>query len=76
MSSIPYKLNDKVNILKRRRDFLSKRIMDYRGSNDSRDRAEESALNFAIIVIEENYQASIDVIARLTLEKEYNNERL
>ena len=80
MSSIPSDLQDKIKRLKRRRDFLSSRLADYKGKNNSHDRAEESAINFAIIVIENNYQNALDILAEMRKEKERkkreNNERL
>ena len=65
MSSTNSDLNDKIKTLKRRRDFLSKRVMDYQGKDASRDKAEESALNFAITVIESNYESATDILAEL-----------
>ena len=75
MSSTTSDLQDKLKTLKRRRDFLSTRILDYKGSNDSRDKAEHSALNFAIAVIEANYQSAIDIVTELRKQKEDGDKR-
>lgn len=45
--------------LQRRRDHLANRIRDYRGSNDSYDRAECSALGYAIRIIEAAHQEGV-----------------
>ena len=55
-------LEDRIKTLKRRRDFLDLRIRDYVGSNDSRDKAEASALHWAIGVIEANSDSAYDLI--------------
>ena len=54
----------RIDTLKRRRDFLDKRVMDYQGKDMSRDLAEASALHWALEIIEGNYQYAIDCIER------------
>lgn len=54
----------KIGQLKRRRDFLDKRIIDYTGKDNSYDKAETSAINWAISVIEANYESAISMIER------------
>lgn len=45
---------ERVSTLERRRDFLAKRVSNYRADgNDSRDRAELYALNWALRIVEE-----------------------
>lgn len=48
--------------LKRRRDFLDKRIADYKGKDNSYDKSEASAINWAVSVIEANYDSAIEII--------------
>lgn len=55
-------LEDRLKTLKRRRDFLDMRIRDYVGKDDSRDKAEASALHWAIGVIEANRDSAYDLI--------------
>ena len=53
---------NRLDTLKRRRNFLDKRINDYQGKDDSWDKAEASAINWAISVIEANYESAIEII--------------
>lgn len=59
----------RVATLKRRRDFLDKRVADYHGKDMSRDLAEASAIDWALAVIESNYESAINLI----LEQQTNN---
>lgn len=52
----------RIETLKRRRDFLDKRVADYKGKDMSRDLAEASALHWALNVIERNYKSAVDAI--------------
>lgn len=52
----------RIETLKRRRDFLDKRIADYQGVDASRDKAEASALHWAIGVIEANFSSAMDLL--------------
>lgn len=61
-NNIYRKYEDRLKTLKRRRDFLEGRIADYHGKDSSRDRAEASAINWAISVIEAHYQLAADII--------------
>ncbi len=61
--SIHSTLEDRLKTLKRRRDFLDMRIRDYVGKDDSRDKAEASALHWAIGVIEANRDYAYDAIS-------------
>lgn len=67
----PYKTYERrVEVLKRRRDWLDKRVADYTGKDMSRDLAEASALHWALGVIEGNYDYAIDLIEKQNKEKE------
>jgi len=57
------KYQDRIKTLKRRRDFLNSRLADYQGKDMSRDKAEASAIAWAIVVIETNFQSATDLIA-------------
>lgn len=54
----------RLDTLKRRRDFLDKRVINYAGKDMSRDKAEASALHWALEVIEGNYKYAVDCIAK------------
>jgi hypothetical protein len=56
------KYEDRISTLKRRRDFLAKRIADYKGKDPSRDKAESYALTWAIRVIEANSDAAFELM--------------
>lgn len=60
----------RLETLKRRRDYLDKRINDYKGTNDSRDKAEASALHWAIGVVESHYDDAVDAIRTEDAAKE------
>lgn len=47
---------DRIKTLKRRRNFLADRLSDYQG------RAEYSAIQWAIVVLENHHEAAMDVI--------------
>lgn len=55
------RVEDRIKTLKRRRDYLYRRIADYQGKDASRDKAEASALHWALAVIEANYQSAYDI---------------
>lgn len=59
----------RVDALKRRRDFLESRIADYQGKDNSRDKAEASALHWALGIIEANYEQAVDLIAQEDAKK-------
>jgi len=52
----------RVETLKRRRDFLDQRIAGYEGKDSSRDKAEASAIAWAIKVIEMDYPLAIELV--------------
>jgi len=52
----------RIQTLKRRRDFLDHRIADYQGKDMSRDKAEASAIDWALAVIEAHYEYATDLI--------------
>ena len=54
--------SSRMKQLKRRRDLLDKRLAEYSGQNDSYTKAEASAIDWAIAVIERNHESAIDVI--------------
>jgi hypothetical protein len=63
MSRSPEKTYEsRVETLKRRRDFLDKRIADYHGKDMNRDKAEASAIHWALGVIELHYQDAVELI--------------
>jgi hypothetical protein len=53
----------RIDTLKRRRDFLDSRVADYQGKDNSRDKAEASALHWALRVLEANTEQATDFIA-------------
>lgn len=53
---------DRIKTLKRRRDFLDARVTDYHGKDMSRDKAEASAIDWALEVIEAHSGHAIDLI--------------
>lgn len=59
----------RIATLKRRRDFLDKRVADYQGKDMSRDLAEASALHWALAVIEGNHQFATELIIEKQREK-------
>jgi hypothetical protein len=63
----------RMEALNRRADFLSQRIDNYVGKNASRDKAELSALKWAINLIEDNPALALMQI-RLEPPKEAVNE--
>lgn len=73
--TVEQKAARRLETLKRRRDFLDKRINDYLGSNNSRDKAEASAINWAIGVIEANYNSAIDLIELETPQARAEEEK-
>ena len=46
------RFKERLKALNRRVDFLEERIANYKGKDDSRDRAEAAAIRWAINVIE------------------------
>lgn len=63
MSKTPEKTYERrVEQLKRRRDFLASRIGDYKGKDMSYDKAELSAIHWALGVIESHYEDAVDAI--------------
>lgn len=63
MSKPPTKIYERrVETLKRRRDFLDKRVSDYQGKDMSRDKAEASAIDWALAVIESHYDYAVEII--------------
>lgn len=60
----------RVDTLKRRRDFLDKRIADYQGKDMSRDLAEASAIHWALAVIEGSYDYATECIGMELRDKE------
>lgn len=52
----------RVSALKRRRDYLDKRIANYQGNNDSFDKSEAKAIDWALNVIENSYGLAVDLI--------------
>jgi hypothetical protein len=70
MSRTPEKVYERrIETLKRRKDFLDKRVADYQGKDMSRDLAEASALHWALGVIEGNYEYSVQLIREQQLSK-------
>lgn len=59
----------RIKTLKRRRDFLDRRVADYQGKDMSRDLAEASALHWALGVVEGNYEYSVELIREQQLAK-------
>lgn len=59
----------RVATLKRRRDFLDKRVADYHGKDMSRDLAEASAIDWALAVIESNYESATNIILKQQADK-------
>lgn len=57
-----YKYHDRIKTLKRRRDFLNQRVVDYHGKDMSRDLAESSAIDWALAVIEANVESALDLV--------------
>ena len=63
MSRTPEKVYQRrIEQLLRRRDFLDKRIINYVGKDASYDKAEASAIDWALKVIGKNYISAIDCI--------------
>lgn len=60
--STHYYYERRIKTLKRRRDFLDQRIEDYQGKDNSRDKAEASAIDWALAVIEAHYEFATDLI--------------
>lgn len=57
---LTWEQRDRMAALRRRRDHLTERVANYRSDGDpSRDRAELSALNWAIRVIENAAMADV-----------------
>lgn len=72
MSRTPAKVYERrIQQLKRRRDFLAQRTSDYHGKDMSYDKAELSAIHWALGIIEAHYEYAVDVIRQERLESEH-----
>lgn len=74
MSKTPAKVYERrIQQLKRRRDFLAQRTSDYQGKDMSYDKAELSAIHWALGIIETHYEYAVDVIRTEQLESEHQS---
>lgn len=60
---------DRLNTLKRRRNFLFRRIEHYEGRDSSRDRAEYAAISWAIDVIESDPDHALEQIKEVGVQQ-------
>lgn len=71
MTKSPNKtLKGRIQALIRRRDFLYRRIKEYSGKDDSRDRHEHAAIDFAVRMIEQNWDLAYEMMSEEIREKE------